>query len=158
MIYSLVQNKSVRSCFFYNTVFSEMNLFACCCAFCVCFQCCDKLVFLCSYCSVRCCNVLICINFKHCTRQTAYRIFRLIYGRKCNIISVFISISAADCSYIRENITCFFYGNCTFLRSIFLIDFYDCNAVFFTCVFCRNIKIYRCAVEDISVRSLHFND
>lgn len=84
-----------------------MNLFACCCAFCVCFQCCDKLVFLCSYCSVRCCNVLICINFKHCTRQTAYRIFRLIYGRKCNIISVFISISAADCSYIRENITCF---------------------------------------------------
>lgn len=33
MIYSPVQNKSVRSSFFYNTVFAEVKLFACCCAF-----------------------------------------------------------------------------------------------------------------------------
>ena len=153
-----IDNCSIRSNGFYNTVFAEVKLFACCCAFRVCFQSCDKLVFLCPYCSVRRCNILISIDFKHCTRQTAYRIFRLIYGRKCNIISVFISISAADCSYIRENLACLFYGNCTFLRSVFLLGLYDCNAVFFCCVFCCNVKIYRCAVKDISVRSLHLND
>ena len=158
MIYSPVKNKSVRSCFFNNTVFAEVKLFAYSCAFFTCGNGVNKSIFCISNCSVRRCDILISIYFKHCTRQTVYRIFRLIYGRKCNIISVFISISAADCSYIRENLACLFYGNCTFLRSVFLLGFYDCNSVFLACVFCRNVKIYRCAIEDISVWSLHFND
>lgn len=153
-----IDNCSIRSNGFNNTIFTEVKLFACCCAFRVCFQSCDKLVFLCSYCSVSSCDVIISIDFKHSIRQTAYRIFRLIDGRKYDIISVFISISTADCRYVRENLTCLFNGNCTFLRCVFLLCFYDCNAVFFTCVFCRNVKIYRCAVEKISVRSLHLND
>ena len=139
-----IDNCSIRSNGFYNTIFAKVKLFACSCAFFTCGNGVNKSIFCISNCSVRRCNVLISIDFKHCTRQTAYRIFRLIYGRKCNIISVFISISAADCSYIRENLACFFYGYCSFLRSIFLLGFYDCNAVFFTCVFCCNVKVNRC--------------
>ena len=141
-----VDNHTLRCGDFNHRIFSEIKLLALC-----------KTAFACRYgiynlalcvteCSVGSNNIFCCGNFIYRTCKTFHFIDRLIDN-----IGIFLAgdINPEEC------LAGLFNADCTLLCHIWLIHLNHSNSTLIGGLFLCNIKVHRCAVKHISVRSLN---